>query len=93
VTFSRVSLRLSFLPSDRNETSYEETTEVKGAKPAVNAGRRKGEAMPARKPCSITALFRAWRAVLALWLGGSPMPLCPVPRQAPNLNYRKGINQ
>ena len=93
VTFSRVSLRLSFLPSDRNETPYKETTEAKGAKPAVNAGRRKGEAMPAGKPCSITAVFRAWRAVLALWLGDFQVALCPVPRQATNLNYRKGINQ
>ncbi len=48
--------------------------------------------MSARKLPSITTVFRAWRAVLALWLGGSPMALCPVPRQATNLNYRKGMN-
>ena len=50
--------------------------------------------MPARKLSSITTVFRAWRAVLALWLGGSPMAaLCPIPRQATNLNYRKGTYQ
>jgi len=41
---------------------------------------------------SIATVFRAWRAVLALWLGGSPMALCRVPQQAANQNYRKGMN-
>ena len=86
-------LPLSFLPSGRNETPYTKTTEAKDAKPAVHAGRREGEVMLARKLSSITTVFRAWRAALALWLGGFPMALCPVPRQATNLNYRKGVNQ
>jgi len=33
--------------------------------------------MSTRKLSLTTTVFRAWQAVLALWLGGSPMILCP----------------